>query len=55
MRVYCAKCGKLVADIAGHVRRGTVCICRHCWNKLIDKNNDIPDFLKGLYAKGNKR
>ena len=69
MKLYCSSCGILVAEIlnGSNIRKGASMICKECLErykiaddmaKLARKqskclNNDIPDFIKDLFEKGN--
>ena len=52
MKINCAKCGRLVADIlpGSKIRRGTEWTCRECGKP--STGSDIPDFLRDLMRGG---
>jgi hypothetical protein len=52
MEKYCKLCGKFVAELAPGtiVRKGTIFICKNCWEKDKDKGKD--DFVELLRKLG---
>jgi hypothetical protein len=48
MKIYCALCGKFVADMTGQRRKGAVMLRENCFGGITE-NNGLPEFLRKLF------